>query len=422
MPIVLNFFYFIGLIILSPILLIRIFFKGKYKDSIKEQLGDITTPSKKKCIWLHGVSVGEIKASQPLVFALEKKFPHCEIIISVTSKAGKETARQMYPQFAVISFPLDFSWVVSKFLRHFDPALVILMELELWPNFLHVCYKRNIPVMLVNGRLSEKSFRGYRRYLGWYFKKMTRAIRFFGVQCSIYAERFKNLGIEADRIHITGNIKFDAIDNNLGNNLNQVRKNLGLEESEKILICGSTHSPEEKMILGEFLKIRQKFPNLRLIIVPRHPQRAEEISSWIRELKFVPICKTKITSNYSADKNDIIIVDTIGELKNLYRICTIAFIGGSLIPHGGQNFIEPASFGKTVLTGPYMQNFPDIRVFLEQNAIIQIKNISELTPKIIELLESSEISENIGNKAKMIVEQSKGSTEKNMELCQSLLA
>jgi len=395
--------------------------KGKYKDSLKERLGCISSlPSLKDCIWIHGVSVGEIKAAQPIIAQCKKDFPDRKILLSSTSSSGRKIAKELYSECLVVPFPLDFSWSVLKYFRHFSPALVILMELELWPNFLYWARRKNIPVLLVNGRLSEKSFRRY-SYLSKFFSYMTKAIRYFAVQNELYAQRFEKLGINKDRVCITGNMKFDAVftEKNLQKK-EKILKILGNLDFP-ILVAGSTHSPEENILLSSYDELLSSFPDLRMILVPRDPQRAEEIAQCAIQKQFIVTKRTQIQEEFSFSPRHVLIVDTIGELSILYSIASVVFIGGSLIPHGGQNFIEPAFLGKAIVCGPYMHNFPDIRIFLEENALVQLENSQNLTKTLFHLLQNQDWNRTLGTKAKNIVEKSQGCTQKNMLLCLEFL-
>lgn len=423
MPILLNLCYFMATLLALPLLLYRIVVQGKYWDTLAERLGRLDhIPPTNQCIWLHGVSVGEIKAAQTMIQELQKNFPQRELVVSVTSRTGREIAKQLYPQCTIISFPLDFSWIVNHYFDYFKPALIILVELELWPNFLHFCGKRNIPVVLVNGRLSPHSFRGYSRYLGRWFVKMTKSIRWFAVQSEIYAQRFEKLGIPSSRIQITGNMKFDTADPGTGvRSAATTWQSWGLPSDALLWICGSTHGPEERWLLDCFCKIHEQFPTLRLVLVPRQPTRADEISRWVQESGLTPISKTQIPANFQFMPNMVMIVDTMGELRNLYRLATIALIGGSFVHHGGQNFIEPASFGKPVICGPDMHNFPDVKTFLEQSAIVQVVSLDELQTQLVRLLQNPQQREQLGQNAQSVVIKSKGSTLRNLALCRTLL-
>ncbi len=419
---ILNTLYLIALLLASPFLIYRIVIKGKYWRTLRERLGGISSPTQAD-IWLHGVSVGEIKAAYPLIEKFQQEKPHLKIVVSSTSSRGLEMARNLYPDIAVMSFPLDFSWVIKRLLKEIQPKLIILMELELWPNFLFLAKKKDIPVILMNGRVSEKSGRRY-SYIKWAFCKATQGICYFSVQSSVYAKRLEALGISSERIEVTGNIKFDAIEpKELALKQKEIAEQLHLRSKDLVLVAGSTHWPEEKFILEAYSKIVTKLPKLRLILVPRHPERAMELCSYIEksDFSFTAIRKSKIHSEYQSKKNEVIIGDIMGELAPMYTVAHLVFIGGSLIPHGGQNFIEPASLGKAVICGPYMANFPDLKLFREENAIRQLSKQEDLAEILESLLKDSKEREMIGGRAARLVKNCRGSVTKNYELAFRLL-
>ncbi|NUM33825.1 MAG: 3-deoxy-D-manno-octulosonic acid transferase [Candidatus Brocadiae bacterium] len=418
----LDILYCIAFVFVSPWLLYGMVKKGKYKDSIKARLGFISEfPRLQNCLWVHGVSVGEIKAAQPLVSELKRSFPDRKILLTSTSSNGIKIAKELYKECLVVPFPMDFSWSILKYFRHFSPSLIILMELELWPNFLYWAARKNIPVMLFNGRLSEKSFKGYSFWFGRLFNRMTKAVKHFAVQNELYANRFEKLGIPKEKICITGNMKFDAVfteKNSLKKE--ELLKSLGTMDFP-VLVAGSTHAPEESILLSSYSELLSSFPDLRMILVPRDPQRAEEIAQWARQKQFTVTKRTQIQEGFFFSPKHVLIVDTIGELSILYSLAHVVFIGGSLIPHGGQNFIEPAFLGKAVVCGPYMHNFPDIRIFLEESALVQLENTQNLTKTLGLLLQDKEWNKSLGIKAQKIVQKSQGCTKKNIDLCLEIL-
>jgi 3-deoxy-D-manno-octulosonic-acid transferase len=400
----------------------RIFIKGKYKDSFLERFGRLKEyPVLSSCIWIHGVSVGEIKAAKPLIQKLETSYPEKTILISATSTSGRKIAKELYPTHIVVPFPLDLSWSIHSYFKHFSPECILLMELELWPNILHQAKKNHIPVILINGRLSEHSFKGYSR-LGKLFSWMTHSISCFSVQNDLYAERFKKLGINENKIDITGNIKFDALSMSIATDIqNELRNQIFLPENVPVLMVGSSHAPEEKIILHSFKQLQEKFSDFRLILVPRNPQRSEEIANWIQEMGYISIKKSHIPENFIFSPHHVLIADIMGELNKLYSLATIVFIGGSLIPHGGQNFIEAAALGKPVVCGSYMNNFPDIRFFVEQKAVVQVENSENLTDVFIHLFTDEMERQQMVARAIDIIKKSQGSTERNFKIIQKYL-
>lgn len=419
MPYLLNLVYLTALVLAFPFILYRIFVQGKDWRTLITRLGIGKYPSVD--IWVHGVSVGEIKAVQGLVTSLKEIYPEKRFFISSTSNNGLKIARELYQEDNVSSFPLDFTWSVKSYLRKLSPQLIILVELEIWPNFLHYAKKYNSSVLLVNGRFSEKSSQRY-GYLGKVFYRMTRNIDVFSVQSSLYASRLQKLGIEESRISITGNLKYDAISLQMPDDkkLTELRAQCGLQTSYRVIVCGSTHDPEERFIIQAYKKLMNDFPELRLLIVPRQPQRKERVASYAKEFGLQPLFLSGLDTR-DLEANQVIIGDVMGQLVNLYGLASVVFVGGSLIKHGGQNFIEPAIQEKAVICGPHMQNFPDVKLFVEKKIILQIKCEEELYKTLWDLLKSPSVIKNMGNQAALQVKELQGSVEKNLVFCRKLL-
>lgn len=415
----LNLLYFIALVFLAPVILYRVIRYQKYFQDFTTRLGFVSVKSPVD-YWIHGVSVGEIKAIKPLQEEIKSKFPNSKILISATSKTGLKLAHEMYPSDSVVPFPLDFSFSVNMFLGKIKPKAVVLMELELWPNFLIMAARKRIPIVLLNGRLSEKSWRRY-SWIKKFFCFFTESIKIFAMQSPNYAQRLEDLGISPERISTTGNMKFDNI------NVDEWKKNgeffakILQTKNKLVWVVGSTHSPEERYILEAFIELRNRFSDLTLVIVPRHPERAKEIATIAKSYQLSCATTTKQKLCDGKEEKDLYISDQIGELTALYSIATVAFVGGSLIPHGGQNFIEPASLGKAVVCGPHMKNFPDIKVFREEAAICQLKDREELIEVFGQLLEDANMRTSLGEKAQNLVVRSCGSTQKNFQLMESYL-
>ncbi|BBM83580.1 3-deoxy-D-manno-octulosonic acid transferase [Candidatus Uabimicrobium amorphum] len=419
MPYLLNLVYLTALICAFPFILYRIFIQGKDWRTLLTRLGFGKYPSVD--IWIHGVSVGEIKAVQGLIASLKEIYPNKRFFISSTSNNGLKIARELYKEDTISSFPLDFTWSVKSYLRKLSPQLIVLVELEIWPNFLHYAKKYNSSVLLVNGRFSEKSSTRY-SYLGKLFYRMTRNIDIFSVQSSLYASRLQKLGIEEQRISITGNLKYDAISLQLPEQkkLDELRTKCGIKTNHHLLVCGSTHDPEEKFIVQAYKKLIDDFPQLRLLIVPRQPQRKDRVAAYAKESGLEALFLSSLhTQNLNA--NQIIIGDVMGQLVNLYGLAYVVFVGGSLIKHGGQNFIEPSIQKKAVICGPHMQNFPDVKLFVEKKIILQIKCEEELYKTLWDLLKSPSVITDMGNQAALQVKELQGSVEKNLVFCRKLL-
>lgn len=415
--------YLLMLSILWPILAYRVIFKKKYRDACGERWGRIGhLPRKQGMIWVHGVSVGEVKGALPLVRELQRALPGREFMISATSSAGRKLAEKLYPECTVVSFPLDFSWAVSRYRRHFSPSLVLLVELELWPNFLREMQHAGVPMILVNGRLSLKSFRGY-RLLGAAFRTMTRGIALFAVQNETYARRFRELGIDRTLISVTGNMKFDAATpEKWAADRQNTARSLGIEPGHRVLVFGSTHPGEEELFLSCHRELLAEFPDFRAVIVPRHPERAGELEELSRRFSLDAHRTSALPSEgFRFEANRVVIGDVMGELTSLYTIAHVVVIGGSLVPHGGQNFMEPASLEKAVVCGPYMENFPEAQDFVEQEAMVQIQSPDSLRETVAHLLRSPEKVRRLGQNAALAVQRGRGSVLRNCGLCLQIL-
>ncbi|MCB1195209.1 3-deoxy-D-manno-octulosonic acid transferase [bacterium] len=405
-----------------PYFLIKIATTKKYRAGIFYRLGFLpahkrTLLGKGRHIWFHAVSVGEVNAAIPLLEKLKTEFPDNKILLSTTTLTGQEIAQKWAgndPGITVIYFPLDFYHIFSALFSHCTVELIVIMETEIWPNFLLAAHRYKIPVILVNGRISEKSFNGYNK-VRKLFLKSVRPITTFCMQTEEDAEKLRQLGIDKSRIFRTGNLKFEAsltvpINKEIGLSIINA---LSWKDSEPIWVVGSTHRGEEELICDIYLELKKRFTNLKMIIAPRHPERIGEVSLIMQNLNIPFVKKTEIDSKqYSAAPCfDVVLLDTMGELRHIYSIATIVFIGKSLVPGGGQNILEPASLGKPVLFGQYMDNFADItRRFLASDAGIMAKDQTELKYHLLSLLDNDELRVKLGASALKIVQQHQGAT------------
>ena len=376
----------------------------------------------RKNIWLHTVSVGEAQAASALVKNLKHEYPDFCLVISTVTETGNKVARKLAgPQDIVIYSPLDVSFIVKKVASIINPKLFVIAETEIWPNLIINLARKSVPVILVNGRISANSFRGY-KIIRPFFKKLLRSFNLFCMQTKEDAQRIVELGAEKSKVKATGNMKFDISSSEFRMFMSS---ELGLKENEKLLIAGSTHRGEEEIILQAYKELVKNHSDLRLLIAPRHIERAQELERLVAKLGFRAqrFSNIGLTTNYEPQTtNPILILDTIGRLKNIYALADIVFIGGSLIPHGGQNPIEPAIFGKAILFGPYMSNFSNIsEAFLNNRAAIMLKDAPQLKDACSKLLKEPILRRDLGHRAKELVQKNKGATLKNMGLIRHLL-
>ncbi|MCQ9208522.1 MAG: 3-deoxy-D-manno-octulosonic acid transferase [Omnitrophica bacterium] len=368
----------------------------------------------KKVIWLHAVSVGEAQAVSTLVDQLKASYPNFRLVISTVTKTGNKIARKLArAEDLIIYSPLDIGFIVRAVVRLINPQALIVAETEIWPNLVAGLAKRKIPVILVNGRLSQGSFKGY-KIIRCFLKGVLQRFSLFCMQTKEDAQKIIYLGADEDKVKVTGNMKFDV----QLSALSYQPSVLGLNKEERLFIAGSTHRPEERIILEVYKQLIKNYPDLRLLIAPRHIERTQEIEKLVVKFGFKPQRVSKIGET----TNSVLILDTIGQLKSLYAAADIVFIGGSLVRHGGQNPIEPAIFCKPILFGPYMFNFSDVAgVFLKRKAAIMVRDAQELENVSMKLLREPLLSERIGARTREVIQENRGATLRNMELIRGLL-
>jgi 3-deoxy-D-manno-octulosonic-acid transferase len=416
---------------LLPVFLLDALRHGKYVAGFGERMGDIPKLNAhgQAVIWLHCVSVGETQAARPLVRLLRERFPTHALAISTTTLTGQRLAREVFKEeaAAVFYFPFDWAWSVRRALRRINPALVLVMETELWPRFLHECRARGVPVALVNGRLSERSFRGYRK-VARFIRRVVGALTLAVVQTEADAARLRALGLPAERIRVAGNMKFDVPAEMGAQELTDaLRIRFDCDDARPLIVAASTHAPEESLLLEAFKLLRTALPDARLLIAPRHPERFNEVAtlavasglSWVRR---------SAAPTASDARADLILLDSIGELRAVYPLAALVFVGGSLVPVGGHNVLEPAAHARCIVTGAHTFNFAAIvRDFHERQALLQLPGMDarQATPALArifqELLTDEERRRAYGARALAALAESRGATARTIELLAPLL-
>lgn len=432
--------YFIYSVLLGLaflVLLPRFFFDsfrhGKYVAGLRERFGGLTAIENdgRPVIWIHCVSVGEAQAARPLVHGLKQRFPNYAIAISTITLTGQNLARQIFKDDAekVFYFPFDWSWVARRTLKAINPAVVLLMETELWPGFLRECKARRVPVAVINGRLSEQSFRRY-RWIKRFMSRVLSSISLAIMQSDPDAVRIRNLGMEADKTFVSGNLKFDVGTMPANDSLStEFRKRFKLTGDAPLILAASTHAPEEVIILNTLRQvISWSGSKPRLMIAPRHPERFSEVADLLRTSGLRWTRRTE-PADSSDGHADVILLDSIGELQSAYSLASIVFVGGSIANTGGHNVLEPAAAGAAVITGPNTFNFKlVVEKFVDAGAIIQLHPMSdsaaiiELGNLISELLAEPDRRQDLGDRARQVVAQNRGATERTLDLLGSMLS
>lgn len=415
-----NLLYLAVLTAILPGLLWRAIRRGHLSTGWRQKLwGPTPLPAAQHPrIWLHAVSVGEINLLAPLIAEMQRR-QSLDFVISTTTATGMELAKKKYPHQTLIYLPFDFSGTVRRALQAVQPDLLVLVELELWPNLLETASRQGVPLAVVNGRLSESSARGYRRWY-WLFGKSISKLDRVLVQSPEYAARFRELGVAADRIRVIGNLKFDNVDPQKAVPLaTELRGKYQIEPGQFVLVGGSTQPDEDRFLVATYQQLKSRFPHLRLVLAPRHPQRVPQLLDLLRATG-LPYCRRSDLRD--AKPGDVVVVDVIGELMAWWSLANVAYVGGSQGHRGGQNMIEPAACGAVVCFGPETRNFRDVVELLRQaDAASVVRNASELEQVICQAIENPRWAAGQGERAQQLVAQNRGTAAATAEQLLELL-
>ncbi len=420
MFIIYDLIFFIFSLIYLPLYL----FRGKFHQGFARRLGSLPQDlNLDRPIWIHAVSVGEALAVKGLVSQLRKAYPRKKIVISTVTATGNKIAQGLVNEGDFLTYlPLDFSFIVRKVFKKINPCMFIIAETEIWPNLISCLYKQRIPIITVNGRISDSSYGGYQA-IKLFIRPILRKVNRFCVQSDADASRLQNLGVEKENIQVTGNVKFDInFEAVAGIDGAAYRQKLMLSQDDKLWVCGSTHPKEEELIFKAYEELLIVFPELKLLIAPRHPQRSKEIANLATGKGFMPIFISSINGSCPTCINKaVFILDVIGELFNYYSVADIVFMGGSLVKKGGHNILEPASLKKPVIFGPHMFNFRDIsELFLKNKAALVACDCGELVTKIKEILGRPLAAQEMARRAYGLIIANKGATLKNIQVIRQL--
>ncbi len=425
-----NLVYFLLLVVFSPWLLWRAIRQGKYRTGYREKLFGLVpqrpSDDQSPCLWFHAVSVGEVNLLAPLLRQIAAEQPEWRCVLSSTTPTGLALARKKYPELTSFYAPLDFSWAVRRAVARVRPDILVLVELELWPNLIRAVRSAGAKVALINGRLSQRSYRGY-RWLGPLVGSLLRQVDLAAVQNAEYAERFLALGAPPGSVVITGSMKFDGAQTDRSNPATQRLARLaGFQPEDIVFLAGSTQSPEEALALETFRQLARDWPQLRLVLVPRHPERFDEVGrlldqsglAWVRRTDMDKFISSQSMASQGPAKRQearILLVDTVGELGAWWGTAQIAFVGGSMGQRGGQNMIEPAAYGAAVCFGPNTHNFRDIvSMLLMRQAAVVVQDGQELTAFVRRCLEEPVWADELGRRAQALVLEQQGATQRTL--------
>ena len=425
MKYLLDVIYLLVLIIASPRIIYRMIRHGRYVAGWSHRFGNIGRGDAGKCIWIHAVSVGEVNATRTLVDAIENSL-HLEVVISATTDTGYARAKEIYgDRLNIFYFPLDISAFMKRAIRKISPALILLMELEVWPNLVQIANKRKIPVVVVNGRISDRSYPRYRKIkfaTKWMFSKLALTL----TQTEQYANRFIKLGCDKTKVIVTSSLKYDTAQTTGSvTGAHALKRQLNLSY-EKLLVIGGSGPGEEKIALDVFAKLKDDpmLAELRMAIIPRKPERFEEVAQQIRHSGFESIRYSEINKlgeNVSG-KPEIILGDTMGDLKKFYSLATVVFVGRSLTKMGGSDMMEPTALGKCTIFGPYTFNFRQtVTALLEAEGAIQVADADQFCEAAKKCLTDNGYARSIATNGQEIIKKNQGATKKTIEAISGLL-
>jgi 3-deoxy-D-manno-octulosonic-acid transferase len=428
MPSLLDALYALAILALSPWLVVRSFRTGRYRRHLRDKLIGPSRPlsdGSRPVVWFHGVSVGEVHLLRQVVRAFRERHPDWQVVVSSTTDTGLAEARKYFTDLVVLPYPFDFSWACRRAIRAVSPRLVVLAESELWPNFLAAANRAGVPVVVINGRMSPRTFRRNAR-AGWLTRRLLfNRVRDFGMQSESYGAHLRGLGVPAERVHVTGNVKYDGVLLDRDNpKTRDLRELLCIAPTDLVWVAGSTHDPEERIVLAVFRRLRPQFPDLRLVLVPRAPERFDEVAGLIGAAPLPCVRRSALTTGNTVPRDGVLLIDTLGELAAVWGLATIGFTGGSLNDkRGGQSMIEPAGLGVPVVFGPHTWNFKDaVAGLLEAGGAVRVQDETELEREVGRLLGAPELRARMGTAARAFVLAQQGATARTLDLLDQVIA
>ncbi|WP_445145767.1 lipid IV(A) 3-deoxy-D-manno-octulosonic acid transferase [Dyella sp. Tek66A03] len=419
-----RYLYTLAMYLVMPLVMLRLMTRGvRYGDYHKrwrERFGFFQGPRIRESLWVHAVSVGEVNAAEPLIKALRARYPNAPLVVTTVTPTGSERVRQLFGDSVFhVYLPYDLPFAVMRFLRHVRPRLAVIVETEIWPNLYLTCQRRGIPLMIANARLSERSLRGYKP-LGSLVRQALGCVRLIAAQSRPDAERYRLLGAHPDRLIVAGNMKFDMpVPYDAERNGQALRHQWG--QLRPAWIAGSTHEGEELPVLEAHREVLTRLPDALLLIAPRHPERFKPVESAARNLGFS--VGTRSADGVPSTAHQVFVIDAMGELMPFYAAADLAFVGGSLVPIGGHNVLEPAALSTPVLVGPHTFNFEEITLTLIQgDGAERVNSAEELGAEVLRLLCDRSARERMGKAARIVFDSERGAVERVMGMIDGLLA
>jgi 3-deoxy-D-manno-octulosonic-acid transferase len=421
-----NLLFLIAFCVSAPFYFVKMWRRGNWRSGLGQRFGRYSSKlrqavTNRHVMWIHAVSVGEVNVATQLIAAIEHRLPNMKVVVSTTTSTGMGELQKILPShIEKVYYPIDRPYYVNRAIMAIHPEAIVLIEAEIWPNFLWRAGEIGIPAFLVNARLSEKSFRGYKRW-GMLFRPIFRSFAGVGCQNEADAERLKRLGCRPEATRVVGNLKFDAakLDERRVLDVRRLLGQLGAPPNARILVGGSTHAGEEGALAAAYLRLRKQFPELFLVVVPRHFERGKQAGLEIaaQGVRFAYRKEVTPQTQYKEGEIDCLLVNTTGELKHFYEQASVIFVGKSLTAEGGQNPIEPGLLGKPMVFGPNMQNFESIaRAFVERGAALQVKDADGLEAGLAELLADPQRAAEMGHKALDVVHENQGAIDRTVDM------
>lgn len=419
-----NLAYALGAVLYLPVLIYQMIRQGKNRRGWRERFGHIARrQSDSPCVWIHAVSVGEMNATRQLT----ARWKDMDFVVSSTTDTGWSRGRQLYPDRQVFRYPLDFSWVVGRALDRIRPSLIVLMELEVWYNLVTMAARRGIPVVVVNGRLTERSLRRF-SLVRPIVKRMFSSLSYVCAQDVTIGNRFAAAGVPADRIEVIGSLKWDTADTSGGvEGASALAGTMGIDCDRPLLVCGSTGPGEEEIMLDAYAKLREREPTLQLAIVPRKPERFDEVAALIQSRGLACVRRSHQPDGAAAqvaaaNPQPVFLGDTMGELRKFYWLATCTFVGRSLVPMGGSDVMEVAALGKPIVVGPHTDNFAEpVAELLAADALTVVKSADGFVEAASNIVSQPDTADRMGQQARSVVIANQGATERTINALNRIL-